>query len=197
MKMCRLSLFLLCSLVAQLLHAEYFQHIGRPEGLSQLSVMAIYQDQLGRMWFGTREGINIFNKEKMTVYKGWFNNENQPNVRFFARQRSGIHYGQQQRGCLSYHRQYFAEIRHPKRIVQAPALRSRCTDLARRKDMGSLPRLHIPVQPTKRATRTLAENGNSLHQLSHDRRKPPPDGNEKRIVRHRRKRARQMRDTPN
>ena len=38
--------------------AEYFKHIGLSEGLTQPSVMAIYQDRLGRMWFGTREGIN-------------------------------------------------------------------------------------------------------------------------------------------
>ena len=36
----------------------YFKHIGMQEGLSQLSVMAIYQDNLGRMWFGTEEGIS-------------------------------------------------------------------------------------------------------------------------------------------
>lgn len=38
----------------------YFKHIGMQEGLSQLSVMAIYQDNLGRMWFGTEEGISIY-----------------------------------------------------------------------------------------------------------------------------------------
>lgn len=45
------------------------------EGLSQASVMSIYQDQLGRMWFGTREGISVYNGENMLVYKAW-NNEN-------------------------------------------------------------------------------------------------------------------------
>lgn len=76
MKTRRFPLFLACLLVAPFLYAEYFQHIGHPEGLSQSSVMAIYQDQLGRMWFGTREGINLFNKDKMTVYKGWVQQEN-------------------------------------------------------------------------------------------------------------------------
>ena len=37
------------------LYAEYFKHIGLSEGLTQPSVMAIYQDRLGRMWFGTRK----------------------------------------------------------------------------------------------------------------------------------------------
>lgn len=81
MKTRRLPLFLIFFLAAQLIHAEYFQHIGRAEGLSQSSVMAIYQDQLGRMWFGTREGVNLFNKEKMTVYKGWISQGSQPGER--------------------------------------------------------------------------------------------------------------------
>ena len=46
----------------------YFKHIGMQEGLSQLSVMAIYQD-LGRMWFGTEEGISIYDGVQTKVYK--------------------------------------------------------------------------------------------------------------------------------
>lgn len=42
------------------LYAEYFKHIGLSEGLTQPSVMAIYQDRLGRMWFGTKEGISQY-----------------------------------------------------------------------------------------------------------------------------------------
>lgn len=32
--------------------------------------MAISQDALGRMWFGTREGINIYDGVKITSFKG-------------------------------------------------------------------------------------------------------------------------------
>lgn len=71
-------LLLICLFAVQLSHAEYFKHLGRADGLSQSSVMAIYQDQLGRMWFGTREGISIYNKEKMTTYKGSIQNGYQP-----------------------------------------------------------------------------------------------------------------------
>lgn len=53
--------------------AEYFRHIGLSEGLTQPSVMAIYQDQLGRMWFGTREGINLYDGKRITSFKGWCN----------------------------------------------------------------------------------------------------------------------------
>lgn len=47
----------------------YFKHIGMQEGLSQLSVMSIYQDDLGRMWFGTEEGLSIFNGVRTIAYK--------------------------------------------------------------------------------------------------------------------------------
>ncbi len=44
-----------------------FSKIGIEQGLSQLSVMTIFQDELGNMWFGTREGLNIFNGTRMKV----------------------------------------------------------------------------------------------------------------------------------
>lgn len=33
--------------------------------------MAISQDRLGRMWFGTREGVNVFDGHNIVSYKGW------------------------------------------------------------------------------------------------------------------------------
>ena len=47
------------------LYAEYFKHIGLSEGLTQPSVMAIYQDRLGRMWFGTKEGISQYDGNRV------------------------------------------------------------------------------------------------------------------------------------
>ncbi|MCC8153267.1 MAG: hypothetical protein LIP01_03050, partial [Tannerellaceae bacterium] len=43
--------------------------IGTQDGLSQLSVMSIYQDEIGRMWFGTLEGLNMYNGKDITVFK--------------------------------------------------------------------------------------------------------------------------------
>lgn len=37
-----------------------FRHLGKASGLTQISVMAIYQDRIGQMWFGTEEGLNIY-----------------------------------------------------------------------------------------------------------------------------------------
>ncbi len=47
----------------------YFKHIGTKDGLSQLSVMSIYQDNLGQMWFGTVEGASMFNGYKVSSFK--------------------------------------------------------------------------------------------------------------------------------
>ena len=33
------------------------------------SVLSIYQDRLGRMWFGTEEGVNIFDGNSVTAIK--------------------------------------------------------------------------------------------------------------------------------
>lgn len=82
MKTRQVVLSFICSLFCLSLHAEYFKHIGQEDGLSQSSVMAIYQDVLGRMWFGTREGINVYDKEKITVYRGVIGNGPQKSDRF-------------------------------------------------------------------------------------------------------------------
>jgi len=39
------------------------------KGLSQSSVIAIHQDNLGQMWFGTRDGLNKFDGHNFTIFK--------------------------------------------------------------------------------------------------------------------------------
>ncbi len=68
------SLTVIFLLISQLLHADYFKHLGMPDGLNQFSVMAIYQDTLGRMWFGTMEGISVYNGNNITSYRAYANN---------------------------------------------------------------------------------------------------------------------------
>lgn len=51
-------------------NAEYFKHLSLQDGLSQPSVVAIKQDTLGRMWFGTKEGINVYDGHHITTYRG-------------------------------------------------------------------------------------------------------------------------------
>lgn len=43
------------------LYGQFFKKLGMEDGLSSLSVLSIYQDPIGRMWFGTTEGLNIYN----------------------------------------------------------------------------------------------------------------------------------------
>lgn len=54
----------------------YFSRIGIEQGLSQLSVMSIYQDELGAMWFATREGLNRYNGNGMEVFRPVPNDSN-------------------------------------------------------------------------------------------------------------------------
>lgn len=72
-------LLILLLFVPQIMSAYYFKHLGVKDGLSQLSVMSIHQDKLGRMWFGTREGISLYDGEKITVYKPGGLNANEKN----------------------------------------------------------------------------------------------------------------------
>lgn len=55
-----LLLILPLLLCEQGLHAYYFRKIGPAQGLDQPAVLAIYEDTLGRMWFGTRGGVYLY-----------------------------------------------------------------------------------------------------------------------------------------
>ena len=46
-----------------------FRHLSTADGLSQSSVIAIKQDRLGQMWFGTRDGLNKYDGTSFTVYR--------------------------------------------------------------------------------------------------------------------------------
>lgn len=48
---------------------QYFKSIDMKDGLSNLSVLSIYQDTLGRMWFGTNEGVNVYDGTHIEKYK--------------------------------------------------------------------------------------------------------------------------------
>lgn len=47
----------------------YFEHLNITDGLSHYSVNSIYQDEHGLIWIGTRDGLNRYDGNKVTVYK--------------------------------------------------------------------------------------------------------------------------------
>lgn len=71
------SLFLIMTIcLTQAQHANYyFRSLNTENGLSQNTVLSILQDQTGFMWFGTKDGLNKYDGNKITVYR---QNENQP-----------------------------------------------------------------------------------------------------------------------
>ena len=62
-----LTLMLFC--MTQDACSIFFRHIGVKEGLSQTSVMSVYQDELGRMWFGTEEGVSLYDGNELVAIK--------------------------------------------------------------------------------------------------------------------------------
>ena len=46
-----------------------YQQITNEAGLSNSSINCIYQDSSGLMWFGTWDGLNIYNGTSFRVYK--------------------------------------------------------------------------------------------------------------------------------
>lgn len=46
-----------------------FRHIDSNDGLSHNGVMALYQDERGFIWLGTRDGLNLYNGESVRIFK--------------------------------------------------------------------------------------------------------------------------------
>lgn len=46
-----------------------FNHLSTAEGLSQNSVIALYQDSLGQIWIGTRDGLNKYDGAEFITYR--------------------------------------------------------------------------------------------------------------------------------
>lgn len=56
---------------AKQVHAQKitFAHLSAEDGLSQNSILAITQDHLGFMWFGTRFGLNRYDAKRVMTYR--------------------------------------------------------------------------------------------------------------------------------
>ena len=63
-----IALFFLCFYcIAQ--KPVKFEHLGSEDGLSQSSVNCILQDRYGLMWFGTQDGLNLFDGTTFRVFQ--------------------------------------------------------------------------------------------------------------------------------
>lgn len=49
--------------------SSYYKHLSVKDGLSQISVVSIYEDSEGFMWFGTRNGLNKYDGYNFTIYQ--------------------------------------------------------------------------------------------------------------------------------
>lgn len=47
----------------------YFSNLNLKDGLSQISVLKIFQDTKGFIWFGTRNGLNRYDGSEFVIYK--------------------------------------------------------------------------------------------------------------------------------
>ena len=61
-----ISLILFVPLQIQAIH---FDKLNTKDGLAHPSVLTITQDSLGRIWFGTAEGISVYDGNTITSYK--------------------------------------------------------------------------------------------------------------------------------
>ena len=68
----RIILFLCINFIHFPLYGYYFKNIGVKDGLSQPSILSIHQDELGRMWFGTLQGLSIYDGNEMITLKTVF-----------------------------------------------------------------------------------------------------------------------------
>ncbi|WP_286472254.1 hybrid sensor histidine kinase/response regulator transcription factor [Parabacteroides goldsteinii] len=75
----RLMLTLILSLHLITIYAEnenpfFFSHLDVEDGLSQVSILSIFQDSEGYIWFGTRNGANRYDGYEFKVYQNEVNN---------------------------------------------------------------------------------------------------------------------------
>ena len=63
--------FLFCLAVFPSVHAQdmSFNYLTTDNGLSQFTVYALYNDEWGQIWIGTRDGLNVYNGNRIKTYK--------------------------------------------------------------------------------------------------------------------------------
>lgn len=82
----------------------YFEHLKVSHGLSHYSVNSLYQDENGMVWIGTRDGLNRYDGNSITVYKQEKDNPNAlfgNNIRSVCGDKNGFLFMQCKSGLVS------------------------------------------------------------------------------------------------
>ena len=68
--MTKFPIFIFSILVSITIQAQnlYFKHLGIPDGLSQVCIHTIFQDEFGAIWIGTSEGLNRYNGNDVLAF---------------------------------------------------------------------------------------------------------------------------------
>ena len=112
--MCKIRyylLFIAVTLISSFTTAQEinFKYLGLKEGLSQMSVVSIWSDEMDVMWFATRRGINYYDGNRilpltMTTSDGRV--EHFDRARFICGDRNGIIYFVSDEELVQYNRRY-------------------------------------------------------------------------------------------
>ena len=63
-----LNIFMPIEASAEIISDFKFENISIDEGLSNEDVTSIFQDSMGYMWIGTKDGLNRYDGEKIKIY---------------------------------------------------------------------------------------------------------------------------------
>lgn len=74
-----LFLLSILSFIAVNAKDRYFKHLGVSDGLSQVCIFSIYQDEIGAVWLGTSEGLNRYNGKDVKIFRPSAGEQSLPN----------------------------------------------------------------------------------------------------------------------
>ncbi len=104
-----LVLILCMSHIAYGLNPYPFKHYNTENGLSQISILSIYEDMDGFLWFGTRNGLNFFDGHQFEIFYSdpWDENSLKNNVvNTITGDSSGLLWIGTESGLCSYNKEF-------------------------------------------------------------------------------------------